>query len=147
MASSYGRDSRDEWLKVAVLEGAVEVSQATAGEPQMKRLSAGQQLDTPIHEGRLHDVSTLPASESATWRSGRLAYVDTPLSEVLADANRYSKKHLVVADRRAGDLRVSVTFRTDQIDEMINGLRAVLPIDVDRSAVNEIVFTHKDVPH
>jgi transmembrane sensor len=86
----------------------------------------------------------MPRGEPAEWRYGRLVYVDAPLREAVADANRYSQESIAIGDKRIADLRVSVTYASDRTDEMLSALSRSLSIDIKRPATSKIVLTSKD---
>ena len=131
-------------VRIAVLEGAVEVSQATgaaqpATDERARVLTAGQQVIAAL-DGTVTAALDLGRFQPGAWRQGRLVYVDTALGEVIADANRYSERPIELAGRDISDLLVSASFRTDQIDQMINSLTGILPIEADRSQPHRIVL-------
>lgn len=59
-----------------------------------------------------------PAIEKVTaWQRGKVALDDTPLSDAVAEMNRYSTTRLVVEDPETAAIRVSGIFRAgDQVD-------------------------------
>jgi transmembrane sensor len=74
----------------------------------------------------------MPRGEPAAWRQGRLVYVDAPLKEIVADANRYSREPITIAGEDVANLRVSVTYPSDRIGEMLTALSRSLSLDVER---------------
>jgi transmembrane sensor len=113
-------------------------------EPSGERvLIAGQQV-TAATAGPISDPQLMPRGEPAAWRHGRLVYVDAPLREVVADANRYSPAPITIGDERTADLRVSVTYPSNRIDEMLSALSRSLSIDIERPAAGGIVLKSKD---
>lgn len=129
---------RDEQsVRVAVLQGTVAVSQAAA--PQLL-LTAGQQMTADLAGASLK-ATTLNTTEAAAWRRGRLVYVDAPLREIVADANRYSRLPITLTDPAVADLRVSVTYPTDHIVEMLAALSRSLPITIDHRDGSKILIS------
>jgi transmembrane sensor len=99
--------------------------------------AGGQQLRL---EGReIADAGPLNGDPEG-WRKGRLLYADAPLREVVADANRYSSHPIRLASREIGDLRVTVSFRTGAVDELIRNLDAGLPVRAEHEADGDIVL-------
>ena len=82
----------------------------------------------------------MPRAEPAAWRHGRLVYVDATLREVIADANRYSRDSIALADEKTGDLRVSVTYASSQVEQMLAGLTRSMALDVEHRGPNDIVL-------
>lgn len=105
---------------------------ATANEPPGARiLTAGRQV-TIGPNGVIPDPQVMPSVEPAAWRYGRLVYVDTPLKDIIADANRYSRVPIEIEDARVANLRVSVTYPSDQIEQMVSALAHSLSLKVER---------------
>ena len=131
-------------VQVSVLEGRVEVSHRP-----LLPLAAPRAVDCVLTAGeevRLvgRRVAAAPApvtTEPDSWRRGRVQYRDAPLKEVVADANRYSATPIQLGSDDIGDLRVTVSFRTTAVEELIANLDAGLPIAAVRNAGGEVVFT------
>jgi transmembrane sensor len=99
--------------------------------PEERILTAGQQVTTGL-AGTIPDPQSMPRGEPAAWRHGRLVYVDAPLKEIVADANRYSREPITIAGENVANLRVSVTYPSDRIGEMLTALSRSLSLDVER---------------
>lgn len=134
-------------LEIAVLEGRVQVLQRAwplAAPTPAANLSGGQQL-------RLDGEKVANAAPLSTdpegWRKGRLLYADAPLREVVADANRYSAHPIRLASNDIGDLRVTVSFRTGAVGELIANLDAGLPVKAEREADGDIVLERESAPN
>lgn len=133
--------------RVAVAEGIVEVmahaSSSLTDLPgalvQTKVLTAGQQLVSGPRN-KLEPMRTISQSAPGAWRTGRLEYVDASLADVLADASRYFDGRIEFDPAEMAELRLTASFRTDQIDEMINTVAAALPVTVDRSLRGRVVL-------
>jgi transmembrane sensor len=107
--------------------------------PDERILTAGQQVTTPL-AGLIPDPQVMPRGEPAAWRHGRLVYVDAPLKDIIADANRYSREPIEIADEGVANVRVSVTYPSDRIDEMVSALSRSLSLEVERSKAGGIVL-------
>jgi transmembrane sensor len=99
--------------------------------PQERILTAGQQVTAAL-AGPIPDPQLMPGGEPAAWRQGRLVYVDAPLKDVIADANRYSREPIAVIGEDVANLRVSVTYPSDRIGEMLTALSRSLSLDIER---------------
>lgn len=135
-------------VRVAVVEGVVEVTRPTAGaddqagpppEAAVRLLTAGQQI-VAARDGPLAPARPIAAAEPGAWRTGRLIYDGARLAEVMADANRYYAGHITIASRELDDLRVTTSFRATQIDQMIGTLTGALPLAAERRADGRIVL-------
>lgn len=119
-------------VSVGVEEGKVSVShkmQNSATDEQVE-LTAGQQVTALLSSG-LETVQ--PVDGIGQWRQGRLVYVNAPLVEITADANRYYQKRIVPVSDKVGQLRLTAVFRTDQIDDMLDTLKKALPIELSEA--------------
>jgi len=63
------------------------------------------------------------------WRRGELRFRDTPLSDAVAEVNRYGRQRVIVNDARLAALPISGVFATDNPAEFaaavaqLHGLR------------------------
>jgi transmembrane sensor len=123
-------------VTVAVAEGLVDVSRKDIS-GETVRLGRGEALTARSDVRIVHAIET---SDIAAWRSGRLVYDNAELRDVVADANRYARSRIVIADRQLERLRVTTSFRTSQIDGMIETLQAALPLVAERQADGNILL-------
>ncbi len=109
---------RDGLVEVALLEGAVEVSNGTA----QHMLAPGQQLQV-LPSGRIQPGPALSSTVAAEgWLRGKLVFDATPLSIVVERMNRYGRTPLVIVDPEITDLAVSGTFRAGDAQELLSAL-------------------------
>lgn len=131
-----------ERVRVTVVEGIVEVTKAEPG-PEAggakQVLKAGQQI-VSAHDAPLAPVRAAPAAEPVPWRVGRLVYDDVSLAEVVADANRYYAGEIVFGAEELRRLKITASFRTDEIDRMISTLEVALPVSARRAAGGRIIL-------
>ncbi|PCI54380.1 MAG: hypothetical protein COB36_10355 [Alphaproteobacteria bacterium] len=116
-------------VQVTVTEGRVEVSSPQSlgeGESPLK-LIAGQQLNYDA-AGVISPVRKMATKRAIAWRSGNINFSGTPLTEVLAEINRYTKTPIIIGDERLKEYKVSGAFRIDEIDTLIDGLEHAFPI-------------------
>lgn len=129
-------------VRVAVLEGEVEVHERGASAAHLLQavqvLRAGDGLEAIGGEtdDRLPQPQNLvvrpvvPVAVTA-WRDGRLVYENARLADVIADVNRYYGPG-VTLDPASADLRVTASFRTNEIPAFLNTLDSALPVTIDR---------------
>lgn len=133
-------------VRVAVLEGKVRVeAEPEEGvQPIVRLLTAGQRAVARPAAAKAAQpqaappepalaVATFGRSPIAAWRDGRLVYDNAPLSDLVADVNRYYAPGVTLAEG-AGNLRVTASFRTDEITAFMNTLDDALPVTVARDA-------------
>ena len=138
-------------IHVAVLEGVVEVMRpenisqpldadivARAGAKQV--LTAGERLVAARNDRTLPSAQIMELGEAGAWRSGRLAYEDARLSEIVADLNRYHQRQIRLASPGLRDLRLTATFGTTDLDEVIEMVESIYPIDADYSRDDRITL-------
>lgn len=133
-------------VRVAVVEGLVQVTHpesepavqgALAAQPLM--LTAGEQIVAPRKGPAAR--AKLPAQVAAVaWQTGRLDYNGARLREVVADANRYYAPGIEIQHAALADLRVTASYRANQVDEMMATLRLVLPVDVKRKPDGKLII-------
>ena len=126
-------------VHVSVEEGEVEVVEASlASRPPQddeamtarEVLLAGEQVVVTDQVKRLAAVAV---NDVAPWREGRLVYVEAPLRDIIADADRYHDGRIVIADEAVGALELTASFRTDQVDQLLRLLVLNLPVEIDAS--------------
>lgn len=142
--------------RVTVVKGEVQVSSEGGSIAQLfhadevsspVRLLANQRLDTE-NGAPLGAPETLQAAQVCSWCQGRLAYQDAPLSDIVADANRYYDGQIIIATPALGAERLTTSFRASQIDEMLDTLEETLSITVERRAGGTVELTSKkDADH
>jgi transmembrane sensor len=119
-------------VRVTLLRGRVEVRR-TVGEPGlMAILQPGDRLSVGAN-----DLPTLdrPALETVTaWQRGEILFSDTPLSDAVAEVNRYGRLQVVVADPRLAKLPISGVFATDDTSEFVAAVAQLHGLRVRRQA-------------
>lgn len=93
-------------------------------------LNAGQRLEFSAN-GSASNIAPANLERSNAWQSGQLIFDDAPLSAVVEQVNRYSRRPLILQDENAGRERVSGVFSTDDIDGFVDTLTRYLPIDAE----------------
>ncbi len=115
------------------VEGPIEAREAASGQTRVlssRRLEAGQQVAATMNQG-LGSVSAVKPDSIGAWRRSRLVYYDAPLSELVADANRYFDRQISIADDALGELKISATFNSSDIHGMLSTLTEIFPVRVE----------------
>lgn len=134
-----------EETRVAVVEGTVEVgefvgdrhSSTAASPPQV--ITAGQQI-TATRKGEHLDFRISYLTKPAAVSTTRLDYVNAKLRDIIADANHYYPPGIELATDSLGDLQVTTSFRSTQVEEMVDSLAVNLPININRDPNGRIVI-------
>lgn len=117
-----------ERVRIAVAEGMVAV------DGSQSPLTKGQRIDV-LANGTVTTIDTVSDNSIGAWRDGRLIYENATLTEIVADLRRY-RTDVVLGSDGAGALRVTAGLRIDQIDPFLNGLPAILPVQVLRDGTS-----------
>ncbi len=72
------------------------------------------------------------AEELLSWRSGFIAFHDTPLSTAVAEFNRYNQRRIVIGDPSIGAMRVGGHFRWSNVDSFVRLLELGFPVRAER---------------
>lgn len=119
-------------VTVNVLEGRVRVDDGEGTMAHAAIITAG---DTAISRG----PSTLIAAKSEervagalAWRDGMLSFDQAPLTEVVAEFNRYNRTRLIVTDAAAGQIPIGGSFQASSIDSFVRLLRDAYGLKIDR---------------
>ena len=125
---------KPEQVIVAVQEGIVEVQAL-----KKRELTAGQQLafndigEFQVLQGQ--DVAGLTA-----WRQGKLVFRNRRLDDVLTEVGRYHDTRIRLQNETLGKLRVSGTFHTAELNDTLNAIATILPVNIDHLGTHEIVL-------
>lgn len=113
-------------VAVAVTEGRVRVT-PPGGQGALEAGVGQQVLYDPAAGLRLGPIAV---EDATAWRGRRLEFVNEPLSVVVANINRYSRRPVQIADPRVGALTFTGTVRVDAIDRWVEALPRVFPVQV-----------------
>lgn len=122
------RDGDD--VRVTLLRGRVEVTRQGEKPQLLAVLQPGDRLSTGLADTPKLDR---PALDTVTaWRRGEILFNATPLSEAVAEVNRYGRTHVVIADPRLATLPVSGVFTTDDVGEFAQAIAQLHGLRVRR---------------
>ena len=128
-------------VEVLVTEGKVRVDDAVRGQSllgaqvdgQPPVLAAGQSATVDLAPTAVPQVATVTPAEieqRLAWQPRLLDFTDTPMPEIVAEFNRRNPVHLILNDAALEQMRLSATFRSDNVDGFVRlmesdfGLRA-----------------------
>lgn len=112
--------------RVAVEQGSVRVQGKGAS---LAQLTAGQGSHIDA-QGQVAAPYAVNAATLTAWRQGKLVFDNATLAEVVAEVSRYRSQPLRVAPGKVAQLRLSSTFRTDDIDALLRALPSILPVAI-----------------
>ena len=128
--------------RVVVTEGRVRVerSDTAAGEVPTTEVAAG----SIAHAG---DAGVLvehrrpgELEETLSWRRGFLFFHDLPLSEAVAEFNRYNQHRMVIGSPAVAGIRISGSFRSTNVSGFVHLLQDGFSINVEQRG-DQIILT------
>lgn len=136
-------------VQVTLVEGVVDVESDASlankliGQPRSEpvRLTAGQTLKTSAIAAPAEPVIEMADVERATiWREGRVFFDDAPLSDAVAEMNRYSAVKIVLDTEDLDRFRVNGMFRTGRQGNFVEAISAYFPVVVEHESQKRIVL-------
>ncbi|TAL01574.1 MAG: FecR family protein [Rhodospirillaceae bacterium] len=120
-------------VEVTLVEGHVLVDHADNAVrlktiPQSAELSAGERL--VARPGDVISVSPANVESVTSWTTGKLVFLNTRLSDAIAEENRYTHTPLNLADDSLADLRVNGVFRAGQPAEFARAVAQIYPLSI-----------------
>jgi transmembrane sensor len=105
----------------------------------VRALSAGQRLSTAGRDYAVVPISAQQLSSELAWREGAIIFDAEPLSEAIAEIERYTDARIIVSDPQIAALRVGGRFRTGDVQEFFDALQTALPVSI-RHTTPGVVF-------
>ncbi len=121
-----------EAVKVALVEGVVRVApvRRRPAAPAPVTMKPGEVLASlPQAPAR---VGAIDIRRETSWRQGVVVFDDAPLSEAVAEINRYTSRPVKLAEPDIGGFRVSGVFRTGDPDHFAMTMAEVFPLRAER---------------
>ena len=72
--------------------------------------------------------SAVNSTDYASWKDGKLVFHDTPLNVVLSQLSHRFNVKFRLHDRRRADYHVRATFENEDLHDMLQNLRSIIPI-------------------
>jgi transmembrane sensor len=145
----------DRVLDVLVTEGKVMVprQRSESSQDQLESetiLTVGQLgrigLDTNEAEIKVSDLSAMELERRNLWRPRLLDYDDTPLREIVAEFNRSNPIQVLLADPELGDLHLSSSFWSDNVEGFVRLLSSSFGIQAEWRSSREIILSQNKGP-
>lgn len=136
-------------VDVLVTEGRVRVDDAVRGASLLQsspasnaatapllvageRVTIATALDAPPVPATIAVVAAEEIEKSLSWKKRRLDYADAPLSEIIADFNRYNQHKIIVTDARLAGRRFGGTFPAGDYLSLVQLLEKTFGVVVER---------------
>ena len=124
-------------LKVAVLQGRVSFQEKNGGDHI--ELKPGDVVVAEAGKLSLARVPTEDLTDRLSWRSGKLMFHHTPLSQVAAEFNRYNNTKVVIASEGARELTINGTFATQDVQAFGRIAQTILGLKVDNQGTKIVI--------
>jgi transmembrane sensor len=119
-------------VQVLVTAGRVELR--LAGTPQRSTILDADTLARTVNsEVVIRHVSKAEAEQFLSWRGGFLTFRDTPLSDAVAQFNRFQVRKLVIEDPSLATIRIGGKFRTNNLSAFLSLLQQGFPVTVEET--------------
>jgi transmembrane sensor len=142
-------------VSVLVTEGSVRLDgmtrtmgtppEASAGPAHaVSVLAAGQQAEVSIDSGgpapQVKTVSHEYIQRILAWQPQLLDFTAAPLSDIIAEFNRHNIVQLTIVGPDLAALRISASFRSDNVDGFVSLLESSFGVQVERRGRCQIVL-------
>lgn len=144
VGTAFNIKRRKEFTQVTVTEGIVEVKIKTPStSPILKTLKIGADLKITPTESKTTLLSKAQMQKTASWRSGIIFFEEEPLSFIVQELQYYSRKEIILADKKVGKLIAGGSFNTQNVKAFLKALELTLPIKIiEREKV--IILTYEN---
>lgn len=113
-------------VRVVVAEGRVLVG----GEALIE---AGSVAETKAAHVTVHRNAASQVEQLLSWRQGMISFHATPLTDAVAEFNRYSARKIVIQDASIADIRVGGSFRSTNAEAFLWMLQKGFGISAERT--------------
>src|SRR5690606_15034508 len=76
------------------------------------------------------DIAAVDTQRVLAWRFGQMSLDAQPLSQAIAEINRYNTRQIVLEDSSLGDMPISGLFQTGSPDAFVDAVSLLLPVEV-----------------
>jgi transmembrane sensor len=116
-------------LRVLVTEGMVRLENSTSpaatsqsagsARPDQRMLTAGTIARADADAVLVREQTVGQVEQLLSWRNGYLVFDNTPLSEAVAEFNRYNERQVVIEDPQVAEIAVGGNFRATNVDAFV----------------------------
>ena len=117
--------------QVSVTEGTVTFAPIPATNTSVVNqvLKVGEQAEISA-EGQWLYQRPYDHTQAASWKRGRLTYINEPLAVILEEVNRYRSIPIHIESPELAKLRLTTSFATDKTQELLTALSQLSSIKV-----------------
>ncbi len=125
LSTSFNVRKQSDHVAVTVIDGAVQVTTSRTDPVHMNR---GDKLSYTTVAGEFLSLGKQDPESVIAWRDGRIRFDQTPLKEVMSELTRYHPITYVISDPAIAEMKISGTFRSDDLRLLFDTLEAALPV-------------------
>lgn len=140
LGTRFNVSREQDAVNVALMRGSVSV-QSTVDPAQQQRLAPGQQL--AVLNGQLQPTENADISRILAWQERKLVFSRTPLSQAIEQIQRYRQAPIRLDDQSLANLPISGVFNTDKVDDLLDLLPHILPLNITRDTDGTLHITHR----
>lgn len=128
------RFNMDAWpdnenITVALVEGSVEIQQATnSGITTLTRMEPGQVAALHLSENKLRVSRQENLGKYYAWTEGKIVFVDDPIQVVVEKLSNWYNVDIVIADNKLQRYRFTGTFIEEPVDQVLSLLSMTSPM-------------------
>jgi len=105
---------------------------------------AGEQLAVSS-SGTVEPQRSANVAAATSWLQGELTFSGQPLSDVVEEFNRHSRRPIVITDSTLAGSRISAVFHSTNVESLIRYLRRLEGVDVEETGT-EIRVSRRPPP-
>jgi transmembrane sensor len=125
--ASFNARCIDGVVTVTCVAGSLSVEQGARTielrQGEQTSYSSAQVLATPVFAN---------AAQTTAWQEGLLIFHDRPLTEVIAEVNRYRPGKIIIMNGALGQRMVNGSFHLDRLDDVVGEVRQLFDARVQR---------------
>ncbi|HEY4212034.1 MAG TPA: FecR domain-containing protein [Steroidobacteraceae bacterium] len=128
-----------EHVSVLVKEGLVAVGRNNTSDqplvsPNSDQVAAGEGASVGKDGVAVKSIAPDDMLRRLSWTAGRLSFQGVPLSEAVAEFNRYNRRHLLVADPSIVEISFGGNFRATDPESFVETLEHSFGVRADTAA-------------
>lgn len=129
LGTKFSVHRRGDEIEVAVIEGRVRIN--SAGEE--KTVIAGDIAQTAQDDIVMVSQDMARVVRELSWRKGLVIFDRATLEEAAGEFNRYNNTKFIIEDAEVSSIRVSGSFKTNNLEGFIRLLREGFGVHITRS--------------
>ena len=134
IGTAFNVYQKADQVEVLVEEGIVEVR----NQASQTLVNAGQRAQ--IVDNEMIRVSAADPDTITAWRHGELVFRGRRLDEVLNEIGRYHQVQIQLTNKKLAAMAVTGSFKTDQLDTLLNAVSHLLSVKVKKLTANQIII-------